>query len=173
MKKQFVAAAIILPFMLSACSRSEDGESSVSIDLSGDSTEDSEKITFGGEGKDSKFSIKADGFSMDVDLPEITLDSDDFDLNNVTLYPGSKITNFNIEDQKGEGGKVTVSFVVPTDIGSASDWFESKMTEEKFEVTRDGNNLSGSTDEGDPFSLDLEEESAEETSGTLQFTETK
>lgn len=173
MKKQFLTAAIILPLMLSACSRSEDEGSSISIDLSDDSTEDSEKITIGGEGKDSKFSIKADGFSMDVDLPEITLDSGDFDLNNVTLYPGSKITNFNIEDQKRVGGKVTVSFVAPTDIESASDWFEAKMTEEKFEVTRDGNDLSGATDEGDPFSLDLEEESAEETNGTLQFTETK
>lgn len=173
MKKQFVAAAIILPLILSACSRSEDGGSSVSIDLSDDSTEDSEKITIGGDGKDSKFSIKADGFSMDVDLPEITLDSDDFDLNNVALYPGSKITNFDIEDRKGEGGKVTVSFVSPTDIAAASDWFETKMTEEKFEVVRDGNDLSGSTDGGDPFTLDLEEDSAEETSGTLQFAEAK
>lgn len=171
MNKKIIAAIAVLPLVLSACSKSEDDGSSISIDLSDESTEESEKIKIGGEGEDGKFSIKADGFSLDVDLPEITMDSDDFDLNNVALYPGSKITNFNIEDQKGEGGKVTVSFVAPTGIDSLSEWFQTKMTEEEFEVAKDGSNLSGTTDEGDPFSLELTEASAEETKGILQFSE--
>jgi hypothetical protein len=173
MNKQFIAVVAAFPLILSACSKSEDEGSSISIDLSDDSAEESEKIKIGGKGEDSKFSIKADGFSMDVNLPEIKLDSDDFDLNNVPLYPGSKITNFDIEDQKGEGGKVTVSFVSPTDADGLSEWFETKMTDEKFEVTKDGTNLSGTTDEGDPFSLELSEVSADETSGTLEFSEAK
>ena len=173
MNKQFIAVVAALPLVLSACSKSDDEDSSVSIDLSDDSAEESEKIKIGGEGEEGKFSIKADGFSMDVDLPEIKLDSDDFDLNNVALYPGSKITNFDIEDQKGEGGKVTVSFVAPTDADSLSDWFQTKMTAEEFEVTKDGNNLSGTTNEGDPFSLELNEASTKETKGMLQFSEVK
>lgn len=173
MNKQIVAVVAAFPLVFSACSKSEEEGSSISIDLSDESAEESEKIKIGGEGKDSKFSIKADGFSMDVDLPEITLDSDDFDLNNVALFPGSKITNFDIEDQKGEGGKVTVSFVSPTDADALSEWFETKMADEKFEVTKDGSNLSGTTDEGDPFSLKLSEVSANETHGTLEFSEVK
>ncbi|MEP2988372.1 MAG: hypothetical protein ABJN65_04210 [Parasphingorhabdus sp.] len=173
MNKQIIAAIAVIPLVLSACSKSEDDGSSFSIDLSDESAEETEKIIIGGEGKDSKFSIKADGFSMDVDLPEITLDSDDFDLNNVALYPGSKITNFNIEDQKGEGGKVTVSFVAPTSVDELSEWFQTKMTEEEFEVAKQGNNLSGTTDEGDSFLLELNETSSEETSGKLQFSEVK
>lgn len=170
---QFIAVVAAIPLVLSACSKSEDEGSSISIDLSDESAEESEKIKIGGTGEDSKFSIKADGFSMDVNLPEIKLDSDDFDLNKVPLYPGSKITNFDIEDQKGEGGKVTISFVSPTDADTLSEWFETKMTDEQFEVTKDGNNLSGKTDDEDPFSLELSEVSADETNGKLEFSEAR
>ncbi len=175
MKKHIIAAVASLPLVLSACSKSENEDGSeISIDLSDGSGEEGEAIKIGGDGEKSKFSIKTDGFSMDVDLPEITLDSDDFDLNNVGLYPGSKVTSFNIEDEKGEkGGKVIVGFTAPVGADSLSEWYETKMSDEKFEVTKDGHNLSGTTTDGDQFSLELEEASGEETNGTLQFSETR
>lgn len=177
MKKQVIAAVVALPFVLGACSKSnEDGSDDgfeISIDLSDDEKGEADKVSIGNEDKPGKFSIKAEGFSMDVDMPEIKLDADDFDLNDVNLYPGTSITSFNVEDRDDKGGKVTLGFDAPADAGEVSQWYENKMTAEKFEVSRSGNNLSGTTDDGDPFSLKLVEKSAEKTSGTLEFSETK
>ena len=109
---------------------------------------------------------------MDVDLPSISLDSDDFDLNNVSLYPGTKVTGLNVNGEDDEGGKVTLNFVSPADVETIIGWFESKMVEEDFIVSKDGNVLKGKTDDGDSFLLKLSEKSAKETKGALQFTET-
>ena len=165
-----------LPLALTACSKVEDDSangSGMSIDFSDDSKSDAEKIKIGGAGEDSKFSIKADGFSMEVDLPKITLDSDDFDMNNVDLYPGSQITSFDIEDAKGEGGKVQIRFKAPASADKLADWYAKQMSGKDFEVVRDGTKLSGKTDEGDPFSLMVSEISTQQSRGVLEFSESK
>ncbi len=176
MTKTYLIALAAIPFALSACSAGESGEGDgfeMSIDVDGEGGSTPDKIKIGGEGEDSKFSIKTDGFSMDIDLPQISLDSDDFDMNNVALYPGTKVTGFNIEDKDGQGGKVILSFDAPTGIDDLTSWFEKKMTDENFVVERDGNALSGKTDEGDPFLLQLTKKTADQTSGKLQFSESK
>ncbi|MEO9467673.1 hypothetical protein [Parasphingorhabdus sp.] len=160
MAKQLFAAFAALPLLLSACSeRSSDSES------------DSGSITIGTEDEEGKFSIKAEGFSLDVDIPSISIDSDDFDLNNVTLYPGTKVTGMKIEDVDGEGGKVILDFVAPAGTDVLLPWFETKMAKEDFTVSKDGTTLSGETDDGDPFMLSLSEVSEDETKGKLEFTE--
>ncbi len=174
MTKRYFAAFAVLPLLLTACTSSGDTDSDgtdMSIDFSDDDTPDSGKIKIGDGEEGGKFSIKADGFALDVDLPSITLDSDDFDMNNVTLYPGSKVTGLNIEDTEGSGGKVTMSFTAPLGVEKLTDWYETKMKEEDFTVTRSMAGLSGKTDEGDPFSLQLTEKSADETVGKLVFSE--
>jgi len=172
MSTKYLVLLAALPLALSACSKSEDG-SAVSIDFSDDDKSEAEKIKIGGDGEDSKFSIKADGFSMEVDLPDITLDSDDFDMNDVDLYPGSQVTGFDIEDKDGQGGEVRISFKSPAGVEKLADWYESRLTGNDFKVVRDGTSLSGETAEGDPFSLDLAELSGTETKGILLFSERK
>ncbi len=176
MTNRFIVALAAVPLTLSACSGSEtqqgDDGFEMSIDVDGEGGDKANSIKIGGNGEDSKFSIKTDGFSMDVDLPQISIDSDDFDLNNVSLYPGSKVTGLNVEDKDGEGGKVILNFDAPTSTNELVSWFEQKMTDENFVVEKDGNTLSGKTDEGDPFSLELTEKGADETSGKLEFSET-
>lgn len=176
MSTKYLILLAALPLALSACSKvdhdSADG-SGLSIDFSDDSKSDAEKIKIGGGEEDSKFSIKADGFSMEVDLPSITLDSDDFDMNDVDLYPGSHVTGFDIEDKDGQGGKVQISFKAPADAEKLADWYETQLTGNDFKVLRNGTNLSGKTGEGDPFSLVLTELSGDETRGVLEFSEQK
>ncbi len=176
MSSKYMILLAALPLALSACSKNEDGSSNgsgLSVDFSDDSKPDAEKIKIGGDGEDSKFSIKADGFSMEVDLPSITLDSENFDMNNVDLYPGSQITGFDIEDKDGKGGKVKVSFKAPAGADKLADWYAGQMSGKNFEVARDGTSLSGKTDEGDPFSLALTEISTEQSKGVLEFSESK
>lgn len=172
MSTKYLILLAALPLALSACSKSEDG-SAVSIDFSDDDKSEAEKVKIGGDGEDSKFSIKADGFSMEVDLPDITLDSDDFDMNDVDLYPGSQVTGFDIEDKDGQGGEVRISFKSPAGVEKLADWYETRLTGNDFKVVRDGTSLSGETAEGDPFSLDLTELSGTETKGILLFSERK
>ncbi|MEL6875688.1 MAG: hypothetical protein AAGM33_09440 [Pseudomonadota bacterium] len=166
MTKSFIAALAAAPLLLTACSASGSADGDTAEDNS-----DTGSITIGGEGDDSKFSIRAEGFSMDVDLPTVSIDSDDFDLNNVRLYPGSKVTGMKIEDVDGEGGQVILDFTAPAGTDELLPWFEEKMTEERFTVEKDGTTLSGTTDDGDPFELSLTETSADETSGQLKFSE--
>tara|TARA_R110001606_G_scaffold22731_2_gene77470 strand:- start:1304 stop:1834 length:531 start_codon:yes stop_codon:yes gene_type:complete len=176
MSTKYLILLAALPLALSACSKVEDGsddESGMSIDFSDDSKSDVEKIKIGGGGEDSKFSIKADGFSMEVDLPSITLDSDDFDMNDVDLYPGSRVTSFDVQDKGGEGGQVKISFKAPVGVDKLADWYETQLTGNDFKVARSGTNLSGTTDDGDPFSLALTELSADQTKGILEFSERK
>ncbi|MEM8919361.1 MAG: hypothetical protein AAGE37_10930 [Pseudomonadota bacterium] len=166
MTKSFIAALAAAPLLLTACSASVSAD-----DDAVESSDESSAITIGGDGDDSKFSIRADGFSMDVDMPSLSIDSKDFDLNNVNLYPGSKVTGIKIEDKDGEGGQVILDFTAPAGTDELLPWFEEKMTEEKFTVEKDGTTLSGTTDDGDPFELSLSEKSADETSGQLKFSE--
>lgn len=177
MTNKYLAALTAIPLTLSACSASEDGQGDdgfeMSIDVDGEGGDKADSIKIGGKGDDTKFSIKTDGFSMDVDLPQISLDSDDFDLNNVSLYPGTKVTGLNVEDKDGQGGKVILSFDAPTSTQDLASWFEEKMTDENFIVEKDGNKLSGKTDEGDPFLLELTEAGADRTTGKLEFSESK
>lgn len=172
MATKYLILLAALPLGLSACSKAEDG-SGVSIDFSDDDKSDAEKIKIGGDGDDSRFSIKADGFSMEVDLPDITLDSDDFDMNDVDLYPGSQVTSFDIADKDGKGGEVRISFKSPAGVEKLADWYEAQLTGNDFKVARDGTSLSGETAEGDPFSLALTELSGTETKGILLFSERK
>lgn len=175
MPTKYLTLLAALPLALSACSKVEDGSadgSGMSIDFSDDSKSDGEKIKIGG-GEDSKFSIKADGFSMEVDLPKITLDSDDFDMNDVDLYPGSQVTGFDIRDTNDRGGKVQISFKAPAGVDKLADWYETQLNRNDFEVARKGTHLSGKTEDGDPFSLALTAISAKETKGILEFSERK
>lgn len=177
MTNKYLAALAAIPLTLSACSASDEGKGDdgfeMSIDVDGEGGDKPDSIKIGGEGEDSKLSIKTDGFSMDVDLPQISIDSDDFDLNNVSLYPGTKVTGLNVEDKDGQGGKVILSFDAPSNAKDLVSWFEEKMTDENFVVEKDGNTLSGKTDEGDAFLLELTEKAKAKTSGKLQFSESK
>ncbi|WP_321324807.1 hypothetical protein [uncultured Parasphingorhabdus sp.] len=176
MSMKYLILVAALPLGLTACSKVEDESSdgsSVSIDFSDENKSDSEKINIGGDGEDSKLSIKAEGFSMEIDLPSITLDSDNFDMNDVDLYPGSSITSFDIEDKDEQGGKVRIGFKSPIGADELADWYEKQLTGNDFKVAREGTSLSGQTDEGDPFALALTGLSGKETKGVLEFSEQK
>lgn len=174
MTNKYLIALSAVSLVLSACSVGEseqDDGFEMSIDADGEGGSSADKVKIGGQGEGSKFSIKAEGFEMDIDLPPISLDTDDVDLNNLSLYPGTKITGLNVEDKEGQGGKVTLSFDAPSNSKDLVSWFEKKMTDENFTFEADGNMLSGKTNEGDPFVLELVEKSAEQTSGMLQFSD--
>ena len=148
----FLAAASAL-VLLSACDK---GAKGTDITISGTDSE-GKPATAKMDGATGRVTIDVPGVKVDVPLPRIELDSGNFDVGGVKLYPGSTVSGLNVlTDKKGDGGDgVKITFDAPADPATVSAWFAEKMRKQEFSVTADGTSLSGKTDDGDPFSLKL------------------
>lgn len=134
-----------LALMLAACGDGTGTEISLNVNDPGGSFNASAS-------KDGTVAVNAPGFNGAIKLPKIQLDAGDFDINGVHLPPGSKIGALNITGNPGDD-KVRVSFTSPIAPGAVREWFQGKLAKEGFTLTATGDNLSGRTDEGKPFSL--------------------
>lgn len=110
--------------------------------------------TVSADGKTGQVALDVPGFSGKIDLPKVQLDANDFDMNGVHLYPGSKVTTMNI-DAKNHQGAVHVGFDSPADPNVVRNWFQQKLTAVGYTLHADGNGLTGTTDDKKPFSLQL------------------
>ena len=138
-------ALILAPALLLAACGSSDSEGT-QISINGDNFS-------AGMGKDGKVAIDVPGFKGNIDLPKIQLDASDFDINGVSLPAGSKITNMDIAGKDGSQGGVRVAFTSPVTPVAVRDWFQGKLAAEGFKLTANGNDLSGTTQDGKAFSL--------------------
>ena len=67
-----------------------------------------------------------------------------------------------------DDGSVRVSFVSPASPSKVRDWFLEKLSKEAgFTITANGDNLVGTTDEKQPFRLDLTPDGADTSKGTI------
>ncbi|MBX9729989.1 MAG: hypothetical protein K2X59_01560, partial [Sphingomonas sp.] len=103
--------------------------------------------------------INAPGFSGKITLPKLKLDSSDFEMNGVHLYPGSTISGMNIvgsEGKDGEGkGNVRVTFDSPAEPAVVRDWFFDRLGKADFTITKNGTGLKGTDEKNKPFALEL------------------
>jgi hypothetical protein len=164
-----LAAALILTAGLSACGDSKDG-TSISIN----STDSDGNVVASMDGNTGAVSINTPGFSGKLNLPKLHLDSQDFEMNGVHLYPGSTISGMNVEahsDGKAgkddDNGSVRVSFASPAAPATVRDWFQAKLNAAGFTVSPNGNGLVGTTDEKKPFKLELTADGTDKSKGTL------
>lgn len=151
---------------LAACDDSGNG-TSVSIDASGT---DGNMIA----GMDGNGQLAIDlpgGFAGKIKLPKLKLDAENFDMNGVHLFPGSTISGMNItaDDKNGkDDGLVRVSFESPATPTKVRDWFLEKLSKQAgFNITANGNALTGTTDEKQPFRLELTPDGADKSRGTI------
>lgn len=139
---------------ISINARSEGGNSSVSTDANG------------------QMAIRAPGFEGAIKLPQIQIDAEDFDVNGVKLYPNSRIEGLDVDAEDGAGdkdkGKVRIAFRSPAAVPAVQRWFREKMTARGFKVEADGTGLKGTTDEGEPFRLQLSADGDRKTKGQLE-----
>ena len=103
--------------------------------------------------KDGTVAIKAPGFSGAIKLPKFTIDAGDFDLNGVKLPDGSKISSFNIDGDSGDKDRVRIAFTSPVGPGGVRSWFAERLPKAGFKVSLTDDGLTGTTDDGDPFTL--------------------
>ncbi|OYY67754.1 hypothetical protein [Sphingomonas sp. 28-63-12] len=116
-------------------------------------------VIAGVDGKTGEVAINTPGFSGKLTLPKLSLNSSDFDLNGVHLYPGSTISGMNIVAHDGKNGsdksQVRITFDSPAAPAIVRDWFFDKLGKAKFTLTKDGTGLTGKDDEKKPFKLEL------------------
>lgn len=149
---------------LSACNRSDEG-TTVSINADGGN------VLGAINGETGEMKIDVPGFQGSVKLPKIKIDSSNFDLNGVRLYPGSSIRNLNIvgneKTDHDTGGGLRVAFASPANPAIVRDWFAERLGKVGYKVHSEGANLIGTTDENKPFRLELAPDGADKATGTI------
>jgi len=149
-----------LALSIAACNRSDEG-TSVTINADGGN------VMGAIDGETGEMKIDIPGLKGAVTLPKIKLDSGNFDLNGVRLYPGSSITNVSVTGDGKEAGGLRVRFASPATPDVVRGWFAERLAKVGYRVTADGANLVGTTDENKPFRLELAPDGAGKASGTV------
>ena len=144
---------------LSACDRSNEG-ASVSINADGGN------VLGAINGETGEMKIDVPGFQGSVKLPKIKIDTSNFDLNGVRLYPGSSIKTLNIVGDDKAGG-LRVAFASPATPTIVRDWFAQRLDKVGYKVHGEGTNLIGTTDENKPFRLELAPDGKDKATGTI------
>ncbi|MDF7777321.1 hypothetical protein P1X14_18835 [Sphingomonas sp. AOB5] len=157
----FRTAAILLPLTLAACGgpggnitiNDKDGNVTISSDANGHTI------------------VKAPGVDISASLPKFQLGAEDFDISGMKLYPGSTARDFKINAGSNGGGRdkdhVELSFDAPAPLAKVQGWYRDEMAKRGFKMTPQGTGFAGTTDEGQPMTLELEADGADKTKGTL------
>ncbi len=126
-----------------------------------------------GQGATATTTSSANG-AVRASASGIDIDGDDFDIDGVDLYPGSHIRAMNVDAVNKGGAKISTvkaSFESQTDAKTLADWFDAEMKKEKFTFTRSGYTLSGTTDDGDAFTLTISDLGGGKANGHVVITD--
>jgi hypothetical protein len=162
-----LAGAALLAF--AACSESKvqsaDEKTGKQVDISintsddGDATARAEAVTIDGDSDTGKYAVKLPGgIEANVKLPGDMLNETHFDIDGVGLYPGAKVGSVNVKALTGKGeheATVKIGFSAPADAAAVADWYQQQFEAKKVAVTRNGETLTGKTEDGDDFTLAL------------------
>jgi hypothetical protein len=160
-------ACLLLPLTLGLAACGDGTGTSISINAT--DAEGNAAITTDGNGQ---LAIKAPGFEGAIKLPKIRINAEDFDVNGVKLFPNSQIGALNVDGVDGgaggDKGKVSVAFESPAAAATVQQWFRDTMGKHGFTVEADGTGLKGTTNDGDPFRLQLDAAGEGKSKGRLE-----
>lgn len=144
---------IVLPLLLSlglaACGNRTTDNADANVDAdSGNSIVD---VT----SADGKGEVKLNlpgGIGASLSVPKEIMAGARMEIGGVGLYPGAKIGRLNVKRQ-GEDGLVAIVFTAPAEPTRVADWYQQQFAAKDRPVARDGTTLTGTTEDGDPFTL--------------------
>lgn len=142
-----IALVLIMATALSGCDKSGGG-TSISIA--------SENGAGGSiDGNSGAVKIDTPVFKGEFNLPKINLTAENFDINGVHLYPGSRIAAVDIKPEKNDDdGIVTVRFESPASVDTVRGWLKDQFDRKGTKVSVEGNSIHGEADDK-PFRFDL------------------
>ncbi len=166
--------AIIVPLAaligLSACGSRDDSKEGTSVAIN--AKDENGSVAIMADGKTGKVSVNLPGFNANLKLPKLMLDHSNFDLDGVKLYPDSKVRSVNVDadDQGGhDKAKVRILFDSPADPAKVKAWFKTGFVDNEIKYVETPTGFTGTTDDGDAFSLTLTPNGSAATSGTIDL----
>lgn len=117
-------------------------------------------------------------FSGKLKLPKLDMDAEDFDMNGVHLYPGSRITGIDVQSRGSDGregtgsegtgkGRVRVSFDSPAAPQKVIGWFAERLNNAGYKVQPQKSDLIGTTEDDKPFRMELSPAGEDKAKGTI------
>jgi hypothetical protein len=185
MSKFALCLAATTLLVLTACSDSKvetekadtGSKVSIAIDSDGDKTETRTDVTINGDTDTGKFELKLPGgIEAKVNLPEGIGEHGKFDIDGVGLYPGAKVRGVNVnasDTKETKQAVVKISFSAPADAAAVADWYQQQFDAKQKAVTRRGETLSGTTDDGDTFTIALDAAGTGTSKGLLTIIDSK
>lgn len=150
---------------------------SIAIDGDGDKTEARTDVTINGDTDTGKFELKLPGgIEAKVNLPDGIGEHGKFDIDGVGLYPGAKVRSVNVnasDARETRTAVVKIGFAAPADAAAVADWYQQQFDAKHKMVARRGETLSGTTDDGDAFTLVLDAAGTGASKGLLTITDSK
>lgn len=147
--------------LLAGCDGADQG---TSVSFTGNIA-DGNSVTM--NGSTGQVKVDVPGFQGSFKLPKVQLTADNFDLNGVKLYPGTKISGFDVDTRGEDDGRVRVAFDSPATAETVRDWFQQRLPRAGYTVREDGNGLTGTTDDDKPFALRVDDTAGGRAKGTI------
>jgi hypothetical protein len=142
---------------------------SISIDAGGDTTP-------GGGNTPGKVEITLPGgIAAKVDVPGGIEKGGKFDIAGVGLFPGAKVGSVKVNAgaaAKAQKATVEFGFSAPGDAAAVADWYQREFDARGTAVTRRGESVSGTTKDGDSFTIAMEPAGTGTSRGLVTITDT-
>jgi hypothetical protein len=180
MKLLPVALSGVALLALAACGDSKvetaepQKEVSISIDGDKDAAAGQGEVTVDANSETGELGLKLPGGVVaNVKVPGgEMIDKSDFDIDGVGLYPGAKVGSVNVRALTGRGdakgsATVKIGFSAPADAAAVADWYQQQFEAKKIAVARSGETLTGTTRDGEDFTLALTATGAGASKGEL------
>ncbi|MEY2882336.1 MAG: hypothetical protein RL490_60, partial [Pseudomonadota bacterium] len=145
--------------------------SSVSISSEGDGDG---KLTVDADSDTGKVEVTLPGgLEAKVKIPGGLPGDAKFDIDGVGLFPGAKIStvNVNATDTPGTRSTVALGFAAPGDAAAVADWYQQQFADKSVTASRQGDTLTGKTEDGDDFVLALTQGAPGKAQGKLTITD--
>jgi hypothetical protein len=165
-------ALVPITLFVSACGSQDEPAKGTDVNIDATS-KDGTNISITADGESGNVGVNIPGLDAKVRLPKTLLNSADFDIDGVKIYPGSTIQSMNVSAQEKTGEKgsteVRVTFDAPADKAKVGKWFRDEFAKNNVQVAGDDATLSGKSKDGSPFTITLSEPVAGKTTGAISL----
>jgi hypothetical protein len=166
---------LTVPLTLGLAACSIDGEPDKGTTVNIDATSrDGDKVAIKADGNTGKVSLNVPGFDANMRLPKKLLNDSNFDIDGVKLYPGSTVKTVNItaDETSGKGrADVRIRFSSPAEPAKVAGWFKEQFSKKSIDIGGDADTLTGKSENGDAFTIELRSADGGMTTGTVSISE--
>lgn len=145
---------------------------------------DGATVTRNGHAADDKVQFRADtrtgemrlqlpgGIEGKMRLPDGIATDTRFDLDGIGRYPGSRLLSIDVSGGGSQQERVLLGFSAPGSADAVVDWYEKALIAKGRSVARTGNTLTGSTSDGEPMVIAVEDGPGDIARGRIIITDT-